>query len=157
MDITKLTSKWQNIPGIIRMSPALFFMRLAVYQVMIASSQKKATLNILVLIVMELVLITFYLQIFIKHSQLCNKVTIISKISQSVTLCLFMVMCYKLSLRNDREIQPVGESIQTVGIYFLLINIASEYFYVAVSTFNMVYRMIWQKVNKVRVDIQLKK
>lgn len=156
INMMKLDKNFSNIPRVLRMSSVLFFARLVFYHVLIASSQKYPKLNIITLFMIELVVLTLYLSILTKYAKICNKITLISKVFQTVSLMVFLSVCFKLSDRHPEDDSPVNSRIQQVGIYTLTASLVFEYLFVASQVFNLIIKLIWKKWYKITLFVRIK-
>lgn len=157
INLSKLNTNFDKIPRILRLSPVLFQVRVIIYHMFIASSKAKPSLNILLMLCMELTLGYFFLKIFLSSRRILNVVTILAKMFQSVTMAIFLTIAWILSQKEERDITPVNEPIQNFAIKVLLCNILLEYVFVMCSLATLFTRLVWNRLRGIKIIIGFKK
>jgi len=119
-----------------RLSFALSFLRLPLYNLMIVTGQECRATTISVLIAYEVIKATYQAFLQKKMKYFISKVALTMEITQSVFLSSFLILC--LILRPIPFNELVGDSYQDAGIWIIIASCGSEYIllliYIGVTT-----------------------
>lgn len=123
----------------------MFLLRVLLYQLLLSALPLAPQIQLTLLVLNEGIYLTLNLRNYIKVKHLKHVHLLIAKLVQSAFLLLFLTLCCILAFRDD-YLNPrgVGVSIQTIGIWCILLAMLFEYIFLMIGIFFIVKALIIQ-------------
>ena len=128
----------------------IFMVRVMVYHISLSSLSNHAVFLVIFYLFVEIGYMIFMVFSFSACWRVCSRIMIVQKLLQSVMLIFFHVITFRIIIKSWSEGRKVDVHIQSMGIYLVLILLASEVVFLVVNVFLGLIVMIYKKVKKIK-------
>lgn len=132
----------ERIP--VKIALLLFTFRLPVYQVLMVTIQSAALACIPLCLLIELTLIGLNIYLIVVFNEFWTRVKTISKIIQSIGICVFLIACIYLAFIDADTAKgvPVSLLVQQISIFFIVAMIFFEYIFMVLGFVLVIINLI---------------